>query len=46
MTIGLQVLLEPDLFLRLYADPKTARIVYSQAILNTEYLKTHFETVY
>lgn len=46
MTIGLQVLLEPDLFLRLYADPKSARIVYSQAILNTESLKTHFETVY
>ncbi|MDF1525460.1 MAG: hypothetical protein RRA15_01975 [bacterium] len=46
MTIGLQVLLEPGLFLRLYADPKTARIVYSQAILNTESLKTHFETAY
>ena len=46
MTIGLQVLLEPDLFLRLYADPKSARIVYSQAILNTESLKTHFETAY
>ena len=46
MTIGLQVLLEPGLFIRLYADPKTARIVYSQAILNTESLKTHFETSY
>jgi hypothetical protein len=46
MTIGLQVLLEPDLFLRLYADPKSARIVFSQAILNTESLKTHFETAY
>jgi len=46
MTIGIQLLLQPDLFLRLYADPKTARIVYSQAILNTETLKTHFETAY
>ena len=46
MTIGIQVLLEPGLFLRLYADPKTARIVYSQAILNAETLKTHFETAY
>lgn len=46
MTIGIEVLLEPGLFLRLYADPRTARIVYSQAILNTETLKTHFETAY
>ncbi len=32
--------------MRLYADPKTARIVYSQAVLNTETIKTHFETAY
>jgi hypothetical protein len=46
MTIGMQVILEPGLIIRLYADPKTALIVYSQAILNTEKLKTHFETAY
>jgi hypothetical protein len=46
MTIGLQIILDPGLILRLYADPKTARIVYSQAILSTDTIKTHFETVY
>jgi len=46
MTIGMQVILEPGLIMRLYADPKTARIVYSQAVLNTETIKTHFETAY
>ncbi len=46
MTIGMQVILEPGLIIRLYADPKTARIVYSQAVLNTETIKTHFETAY
>jgi len=46
MTIGMQIILEPGLILRLYADPKTARIVYSQAVLNTETIKTHFETAY
>ena len=46
MTIGMQIILEPGLILRLYAEPKTARIVYSQAVLNTETIKTHFETAY
>ena len=46
MTIGMQIILGPGLIMRLYADPKTALIVYSQAILNTEKLKTHFETAY
>lgn len=46
MTIGMQIILGPGLILRLYADPKTARIIYSQAILNTERIKTHFETAY
>ena len=46
MTIGMQIILEPGLIIRMYADPKTARIVYSQAILNTERIKTHFETAY
>lgn len=46
MAMGMQVILEPGLILRLYAEPGTARVVYSQAILNTEKLKTHFETAY
>jgi len=46
MTIGMQIILEPGIIIRLYADPKTARIVYSQAVLNTETIKTHFETAY
>ncbi|MDT8396004.1 MAG: hypothetical protein RRA32_06115 [bacterium] len=46
MTIGLQIILEPGLILRLYADPQSSLIVYSQAVLNTETLKTHFETAY
>jgi hypothetical protein len=46
MTMGLQIILEPGLILRLYVDPKTSLIVYSQAILNTETMKTHFETAY
>ncbi|UCF30457.1 MAG: hypothetical protein JSV26_10430 [bacterium] len=46
MTIGMQIILEPGLIIRLFADPKTARIVFSQAILNTETVKTHFETEY
>jgi hypothetical protein len=46
MTIGMQIILGPGLILRLYADPKTALIVYSQAFLNTETMKTHFETAY
>ena len=46
MTIGMQIILGPGLIMRLYADPKTARIVYSQAMLNTETIKTHFETGY
>jgi hypothetical protein len=46
MTIGLQIILEPGLILRLYVDPTTSLIVYSQAILNTKTLKTHFETAY
>jgi len=46
MTIGLEIVLEPGLILRLYTDPRTIRIIYSQAILNTGSLKTHFETAY
>lgn len=46
MTMGLQIILEPGLILRLYVDPKTSLILYSQAILNTETMKTHFETAY
>ena len=46
MTFGLKIPLKPGLEIRLYADPKTALIVYSQAILNTETMKTHFETAY
>ena len=46
MTIGMQIILEQGLILRLYADPKTALIIYSQAILNTDTIKTHFETAY
>jgi hypothetical protein len=46
MTIGMQIISGPGLIIRLYADPKTARIVFSQAILNTEKIKTHFETAY
>ena len=46
MTMGLQIILEPGLILRLYVDPKTSLILYSQAILNTEKMKTHFETAY
>ena len=46
MTIGMQIISVPGLIVRLYADPKTARIVFSQAILNTEKIKTHFETAY
>jgi hypothetical protein len=46
MTLGMQIISGPGLIIRLYADPKTARIVFSQAILNTEKLKTHFETAY
>lgn len=46
MTIGMQIILEPGLIIRLYADPQTARIVYSQAVLNTDMIKTHFETAY
>jgi len=44
--IGMQIILGPGLIVRLYVDPQTARIVYSQAILNTETIKTHFETAY
>ncbi len=46
MALGLQVALEPGLTLRLYADPATGLILYSQAVLDAETLKTHFETAY
>lgn len=46
MTVGMQIILGPGLVLRLYADPQTARVIYSQAILNAEKIKTHFETAY
>ncbi|UCF89223.1 MAG: hypothetical protein JSV70_02985, partial [bacterium] len=43
---GMQIILGPGLVLRLYADPQTARVIYSQAILNAEKINTHFETAY
>ena len=46
MTMGMQIILEPGLILRLYGDPQTARVVFSQAILNTGTIRTHFETSY
>jgi len=46
MTFGLRIPLEPGLEIRLYGDPKTALIVYSQAILKSGKINTRFETAY
>lgn len=46
MTVGMQIDLEPGLIIRLFADPASGLVLYSQAILDTGTLKTHFETAY
>lgn len=46
VTIGPQIIPGPGLFFGLYADPRTDRVVYSRAILNTADPETCLETGY